>query len=1817
MEETDPWDWSVQQVGDFFRHYAVQYCQDKGQFRLPNLELFENALIENEVSGADLLGTINLETLRSHLGVKALGQANSVLWCIEKLKTQSIRNRSRAINQQQARFSLAPIGPGHQFLLEARPTGTPLSTSVGFQTPQTHNSSLRFADQQTKPLSGTLTGAQLLQPLSGRASASATPATDVQLLQPVFGIPEPQPNSAEGTRAQSTEGRVSSNQATTRNRVNEVEVQDGQGRKRRKLNILNTQDVHAAQVVQLFTSKVFYSRSGVLIDSIFYGSTELGKEVDDLTAAEIGLEEEQDPEVALTNFSFYAEPKPVGDSRFVSSRLRSFFLHHEDDVLEFTRGGRAACAVHPYSKNSARYVKTRSATVFQFQQDSREPVVFRENAAHLQFADYQESGDQYHNAPQDRLLDDHLDDLLKKYMHRTGDPDLVVDESVSGASDIEETTETDSDEDMAEEESEDNLSREVVSALIDEAILAFAEDWKAKILPRQEEKHASKVWRLMKQSRTIRQALIAGAKDIISKLQSRIIRLTEQFLEDQWQSEKAVVDMCESLRPTVDEIELYVWKVEVWHRTEEPGRPARRLGQKGQSSRPAVSTNRQDQILVSDEDRIEISKSVEDAGVAEADSDRTIDARTSARDCSAEKDKQGHDDIVVPDNDDADDEANDELDELASIHDDDDELLHGTPRMQHSEEPSGTCDQGDAIMSTEDAEDVIDPESGVAEPIVLSDHDSDCEMLGDVSQFFTQPTSIAFGSAIKIKDEMLTAEKSGGRSPTATQRADKTSGRAARDDYSGSPPVLTTPQKRERQRLTAESSAPSHDLYEIDPLAATADLVLAWDMDKLVSNIDRGRLLIKLLSRLEPDLRMKLAENVKRWATDSNGLLTEIESALQPPISTQDVVIVFARIFWAWFRCVSDEEIPTLAQAREALAKDLKTMLPFLIAALDKSKLFQATREAEREVIDISSDPDEPVPSPRKIRKREAKLKAVTENTQKRAEERAAKHKRLAEQVHDKSPANSQDLGLPSENSREKILVNIGKADDEDPVYIPQGIADRIKKHQIDGVRFMWRELTAGDGSDEDPHQGCMLAHTMGLGKTMQTICLLACLDSAARSESRSTNRQIPRPLRVRRKEKRQLRVLVLCPPSLIQNWEREIQEWTPGLWRVSTVESRLSKVDYLDVVENWHKKGGILLVGYALFTRLLDIKEVKDESARRPRAAHSGEFEKLFFDGPDVVIADEAHNLKNQKSLSSIAATRIKTSARIALTGTPMSNDVPEIYALVNWVAPNYLGDSREFAGYFTAPIKDGNHQDSSKSEIRQSMMRLKVLRDRIEPKVSRMGIEVLKGSIPPKVEFVITLTLSQAQRKAYVKYIKTVWSGSKDDVSQVTLFGWLSVLTLLTNHPRILRKKLLIILDKAETENDKSGANGLRPSNDVLSEGDQSKADDAPSPALSELLPGGEQISDATVERNLSALTRLDVEEITSGIGNDLAPELSAKMLLLLKIMELAKKHDEQVLIFSHGLLTLDYVGELLRIRGYTCARIDGQVDMNQRDHIIKNFQNGRFDAMIISTRAGGVGLNMQRASRVVLLDASFNPAYEEQAIGRAYRLGQTKPVFVYRFVIGGTFETNIYDKQLFKTSLTSRIVDKKNPVRNTNRNPAQWLYEPKDVARADLSGEIGKDPKILDPILEDRDQAPGNMICKLITMETLQVEAEDEPLTEEELRLSNELSAIYGAGARSGRSSLGQSYRQPPPAQPFPSTQPAPSRSTAYAMSSNGFGVLAPTSPAFSSSQTSGLGRMVRLPMPNANRAPVPGSTFGRPPSSTVPQPVPTHGLPLAPP
>ncbi|KAI7343337.1 hypothetical protein KC320_g9298 [Hortaea werneckii] len=143
---------------------------------------------------------------------------------------------------------------------------------------------------------------------------------------------------------------------------------------------------------------------------------------------------------------------------------------------------------------------------------------------------------------------------------------------------------------------------------------------------------------------------------------------------------------------------------------------------------------------------------------------------------------------------------------------------------------------------------------------------------------------------------------------------------------------------------------------------------------------------------------------------------------------------------------------------------------------------------------------------------------------------------------------------------------------------------------------------------------------------------------------------------------------------------------------------------------------------------------------------------------------------------------------------------------------------------------------------------------------------------------------------------------------------------------------------------------------------------------------------------------------------------------------------------------------------------------------------------------------------------MDFGFNPAWEEQAVGRVYRLGQKKPVFVYRFLAGGTYETNMWNKQLFKTSLTQRVVDKKNPCRNARRNTRDFLHFPETVKQEDIARWVGKDPDVLDKILARHGQTEPGKIDTLIraisTMETLQEEVEEELDDEEKKEVAAEI-------------------------------------------------------------------------------------------------------------
>lgn len=184
---------------------------------------------------------------------------------------------------------------------------------------------------------------------------------------------------------------------------------------------------------------------------------------------------------------------------------------------------------------------------------------------------------------------------------------------------------------------------------------------------------------------------------------------------------------------------------------------------------------------------------------------------------------------------------------------------------------------------------------------------------------------------------------------------------------------------------------------------------------------------------------------------------------------------------------------------------------------------------------------------------------------------------------------------------------------------------------------------------------------------------------------------------------------------------------------------------------------------------------------------------------------------------------------------------------------------------------------------------------------------------------------------------------------------------------------------------------------------------------------------------------------------------------------IVQLSAEAGDKVLVFSHHLDVLDYAGKQMTDAGVMYSRIDGKVLPTDRQKVTKDFNSGNIQVCLISTRAGGQGLNLHSANRVVILDEHFNPMYEEQAVGRAYRIGQKKPVFVYYLIAAGTFEELVQNQSVFKQQLARRVVDNRNPARRAIKKMGDYLFYPKVGEQKDLQVFSRKDTEVLDRILE----------------------------------------------------------------------------------------------------------------------------------------------------
>jgi superfamily II DNA or RNA helicase len=392
----------------------------------------------------------------------------------------------------------------------------------------------------------------------------------------------------------------------------------------------------------------------------------------------------------------------------------------------------------------------------------------------------------------------------------------------------------------------------------------------------------------------------------------------------------------------------------------------------------------------------------------------------------------------------------------------------------------------------------------------------------------------------------------------------------------------------------------------------------------------------------------------------------------------------------------------------------------------------------------------------------------------------------------------------------------------------------------------------------------------------------------------------------------------------------------------------------------------------------------------------------------------------------------------------------------------------------------------DSSAHERRKSLKMLGVLKEDLDPKVHRANMSVLRNDLPSKTEFVITVPLTELQRQAYSIYVQSMTEGNayattkSGEVTQSTIWHWLAVLSLLCNHPECFNTKLHERREDAR----KGVASSIT----------------TPQSADTDLEESG------SIDMNSSAWkvgVSKDLVQAEAALFNQ-APDmksvdLSYKVKVLCQILDASKEAGDKALVFSQSIPTLNFLEGLFNRQGRKFARLDGKTKISTRQTSIKQFNIGTTDIYLISTNAGGLGLNLIGANRVIIFDFKFNPIMEEQAVGRAYRIGQKKETFVYRFVAGGTFESSVHNRTVFKAQLASRVVDKKNPLAYVMKKLGDYLFEPTEVAQEDLSKFRGLDPLVLDKILEIQDKEPT--IRAIVQTDTFEVDANDNLTTEEQ--------------------------------------------------------------------------------------------------------------------
>ncbi|KAM8898572.1 transcriptional regulator ATRX-like isoform 2-T2 [Spinachia spinachia] len=698
-----------------------------------------------------------------------------------------------------------------------------------------------------------------------------------------------------------------------------------------------------------------------------------------------------------------------------------------------------------------------------------------------------------------------------------------------------------------------------------------------------------------------------------------------------------------------------------------------------------------------------------------------------------------------------------------------------------------------------------------------------------------------------------------------------------------------------------------------------------------------------------------------------------------------------------------------------------------------------------------------------------------------------------------------------------KLVLDQDEETKKPLVQVHRNLVTRLKPHQVDGVQFIWDSCCESvKKANSSPGTGCILAHCMGLGKTLQVVTFL---HTVLLSES----------LKFRT-------ALVVCPLNTILNWVSEFKKWQSSMQqdqvKVTELATIKSVLERTRALQRWHKGGGVMIMGYEMYRILSLAKNIKDEELKKVLKGI------LVDPGPDFVVCDEGHILRNEVSNISKSMNAIKTQRRVVLTGTPLQNNLNEYHCMVNFIKRNLLGSLGEFRNRFINPIQNGQCADSTSKDVRIMKKRAHVLYAMLVGCVQRRDYSELTQFLPPKHEYVLAVRISPTQYKLYRYYLDHVTGmGSMANPARArngaNLFKDFQVLSRIWTHPWCLQLSYSSKEKKSRYEKkNKMKAAALQRNEETTVAASGLRADEAEggnNNGGSAAVVAGVSSGAAIVEGE-----RATMSSTSRGLGERWFKDLlceedakimehSGKMVLLFEILRMAEGLDDKVLVFSQSLISLDLIEDFLKashnardpssfkagswIKNVDYYRLDGSTSAVLRKRWADQFNNvtnvrGRL--FLISTRAGSLGINLVAANRVIIFDASWNPSYDIQSIYRVYRFGQLKPVFVYRFLAQGTMEEKIYDRQVTKQSLSYRVVDQQQIERHFTlfELTELYLFEP-DLLNDPNSKKSKRTTSVLpkDKILAQLLQTCKDQIVSFHEHESLLDHKQEEELSEAE--------------------------------------------------------------------------------------------------------------------